>query len=336
VTPLTRRTVLAAACVLPTTAAAQPSTSMITGVNLAGLEFNSGRAGRLDHDFVAPTAAELDYYHAAGARAVRIPFRWERAQPELSGRLNEDYVGLLDRLVDESGRRRMRIVLDPHQYGRRIETGEPAIIGESAVTAAHFAAFWGALARRYRSADHAIFGLQNEPHDQDTGVLIAVLNAAIVAIRAAEARQLILAPGNHWSGAHAWLQRGNAAVLGLRDPGGNMALDVHQFLDADSSGTNASCPAGAGNRLERFTAWARQNRQKAFLSEFGAGPNAACARELTMLLEHMAANRDVWIGWTYWAGGPWWDEDYPLSIAPLSMRTPEHRPQMRILQRFFQ
>ncbi|HYD86079.1 MAG TPA: glycoside hydrolase family 5 protein [Vitreimonas sp.] len=334
---LSRRALLLAAAALPSAAAAQPQPPMITGVNLAGLEFNSGRLpGRLDHDFVSPSAAELDYYRDAGANAVRIPFRWERAQPELGGELNEDYLGLLDRLVEESGRRQMRVVLDPHQYGRRIIRGEAVIIGESAVTAAHFAGFWGALAQRYRRASHVIFGLQNEPHDQDTNVLLGVLNAAMTAIRAAGARQLILAPGNGWSGAHAWLRRGNQAMLGLRDPIGNMALDVHQFLDADSSGTHAACPARAGNRLERFTAWARENRQKAFLSEFGAGADESCARELTALLDHMAANRDVWIGWTYWAGGPWWDEDYPLSIAPLSIRNPEHRPQMRILQRYFQ
>ncbi|MBC7768297.1 MAG: glycoside hydrolase family 5 protein [Phycisphaerales bacterium] len=336
-THLTRRAAIAGAALICGPAVANEGPALITGVNLAGLEFNSSNLpGRLDHNYVSPTTEELDYYHAAGARAVRIPFLWERAQPALNERLDEPYTGLIDRLVEACGARRMRLILDPHQYGRRRVNGEAMIIGESAVTGAHFAHFWSLLARRYASADHVIFGLQNEPHDQDTPRLIGALNTAITAIRASGARQLILAPGNGWSGAHAWLRRGNQAMLGVRDPLSNIALDAHQFLDADSSGTHDTCAADAGGRLDAFTAWARENGQRAFLSEFGAAANAACERELIGLLEHMAANRDVWIGWTYWAGGPWWDEDYPLSIEPLSMRRPEHRPQMQILRRYFQ
>lgn len=310
---------------------------LITGVNLAGLEFNSGRVpGRLDHDFVSPSDEDLDYFFTAGARAVRIPFRWERAQPVLGGRLDEEYVGLIDRLVEGTRQRGMRIVLDPHQYGRRQHAGENLIVGESTVTAVHFARFWSELARRYTSAEHVIFGLQNEPHDQDTAVLVTVLSAAIASIRAAGARQLILAPGNGWSGAHAWLGRGNAALLALRDPARNMAFDAHQFLDRDASGTNAACAAESGARLESLTQWARENNRLVFLSEFGGGPGADCARELTAMLDYIAANRDVWIGWTYWAGGPWWGDDYPLSVQPASTRAPQHRPQMQILQRYFE
>jgi endoglucanase len=334
---VTRRSALAGAAALAASGARAQPQRLITGVNLAGLEFASGKLpGRLDTDFVAPTVEELDYYRAAGARAVRIPFLWERAQPELGGPLDEAYVGLLDTLVTASREREMRLVLDPHQYGRRRHEGRPVIIGEGAVTGAHFAAFWGQLARRYRDADHVIFGLQNEPHDQDTIVLIGVLNGAIAAIRRAGARQLILVPGNAWSGAHSWVSSGNTALLAVRDPAGNMAFDVHQFLDADSSGTSRTCAENAGNRLGPFMAWAREHRRRGFLSEFGAADHASCPGELEHLLITMANNRDVWIGWTYWAGGPWWDDDYPLSIEPASLRNPEHRPQMRILQRYFQ
>lgn len=335
---ISRRLVLGAGAALSVACVAGArERPLITGVNLAGLEFNGGRIpGRLDRDFVSPGTAELDYFHTVGARAIRLPFRWERAQPELNGDLDETYLGLIDRLVEGTRARGMRIILDPHQYGRRRHNNENLIIGESAVTAAHFAQFWGTLASRYASAEHVIFGLQNEPHDQDTAVLVRVLQEAITAIRRARASQLILAPGNGWSGAHSWLGRGNAALLSLRDPADKMAFDAHQFLDRNSSGTNAACPAGAGGRLERFTEWARENRRRAFLSEFGGGPGQDCAREMTALLDYMAANRDVWIGWTYWAAGPWWPEDYPLSVQPASLRAPTPRPQLRILQRYFE
>lgn len=336
---ITRRILLgaaAASCMAPPQVDAEQR-RMITGVNLAGLEFNSGRLpGELHRHFISPTAEELDFFRSLGASAVRIPFRWERAEPALGEGLDETYVGLLDDLVEATQSRGMRIILDPHQYGRRRHNGQAQIIGEGEVTSAHFAAFWSALATRYRNASHAIFALQNEPHDQQTQVLIAVLNGAIAAIRRAGAAQLILAPGNGWTGAHAWLSRGNEAMLAVDDPRDNTAFDVHQFLDRDASGTNAQCAENAGDRLSRFTQWARENRRQAFLSEFGGGPNAQCLRELEALLTHMRENRDVWIGWTAWGGGPWWDEDYHMRLEPRPLRGGAMPAQLQLLQRYFE
>jgi endoglucanase len=30
----------------------------------------------------------------------------------------------------------------------------------------------------------------------------------------------------------------------------------------------------------------------------------------------MQANSDVWVGWTYWAAGPWLSPDYLFNIEP--------------------
>src|SRR5262249_17081096 len=89
----TRRSFIAGAAAACTGAAAPASGgTLITGVNLSGLELNGRRLpGRLDHDFAAPTEAELDYYRACGARCVRLPFLWERLQPELNGAFDPDY-----------------------------------------------------------------------------------------------------------------------------------------------------------------------------------------------------------------------------------------------------
>ena len=40
---------------------------------------------------------------------------------------------------------------------------------------------------------------------------------------------------------------------------------------------------------------------------------------------------DVWIGWTYWAGGRWWKPKYHFNVAPIDGK---ERPQMEVLQRF--
>jgi endoglucanase len=39
----------------------------------------------------------------------------------------------------------------------------------------------------------------------------------------------------------------------------------------------------------------------------------------------------VWLGWTYWAGGLWWPDDYFASVQPIGG---EDRPQMDILSQY--
>lgn len=315
-----------------------PHAPLITGINLAGLEFKSGKIpGIVDHDYAAPTGAELDYYRACGARAIRLPFLWERLQPTLAGPFDESYARLVFSFVDATRQRGMKLILDPHQYGRRRIDGAARIIGQdSAAPASAFAQFWRAVAQRCRGEDHVIFALQNEPHDLDQATLVDTSNRAIAAIRSAGAQQLVLVSGAAWSGAHSWVSSGNAvSMLGVRDPANRFAFDVHQYLDRDSSGTHPECVAGGSRRLQAFAQWARANGRRGFLGEFGASGDSVCVAELDALLGYVASNRDVWLGWTYWAGGPWWGH-YPLSIEPADLHHPSDRPQMTVLRRHFE
>jgi hypothetical protein len=75
---LTRRIVCAAPLTALTPVSAHADRPLITGVNLAGLEFGSGRLpGEADRDFVAATSGDLDYY--------REPRRKSGASPLLVG-----------------------------------------------------------------------------------------------------------------------------------------------------------------------------------------------------------------------------------------------------------
>jgi endoglucanase len=333
---MNRRLFLGGATALTASSMALGSTpAMLGGVNIAGLEFNPDKLpGRLDTDYVAPRAGEIAYYRSAGARVVRIPFLWERAQPDLNGPLEEAYLGLIDQAVADA--RPMSVVLDAHQFGRRRVNGREAVIGESPDAPAEaFARFWGAVAARFQS-QRVIFNLENEPHDQNTDTLVAVQNRAIAAIRAAGSSHLILVSGNAWSGAHSWEASGNSrAMLAIEDPARNFAFDVHQYLDRDSSGASGACVPGAETRLAPFTAWARQHGKRGFLGEFGAGADPECLAALGAILEHVRAEPRLWAGWTYWAGGAWWPDTYPLSIKPNSLDHPADRAQMRILRRYF-
>ena len=59
-------------------------------------------------------------------------------------------------------------------------------------------------------------------------------------------------------------------------------------------------------------------------------PNDNCLHGLDILLTHLHANSDVWMGWTYWAAGAWWGTRYPMSVQPID----GPRPQAAILHKY--
>jgi hypothetical protein len=54
-----------------------------------------------------------------------------------------------------------------------------------------------------------------------------------------------------------------------------------------------------------------------FLGVFGGPATTPCAAAMDDILKHLEANSDVYLGWTAWAGGPWWGT-YKLSMEPTS------------------
>jgi endoglucanase len=306
----------------------------MTGVNLAGAEFNGKRTpGRYGFDYIYPDEDEIRYFMQRGLTTFRIPFLWQRLQPELHRPLDRDELSRLDRVVDYVVHAGGVIILDVHNYGRF----NGAAVGSATLPNAAFADFWRRLARLYRDQPGVVFGLMNEPHDLPVEQWLEAANAAIAAIRGTGAENLVLVPGTRWSGAHSWEKGGSGKSNGdimtnVRDPGGRFAFEVHQYLDQDHSGTSPKCISEdkAADTLMDFTAWLREHDFQGFLGEFGASSSEECLRALEALLGEVADNREVWLGWTYWAAGPWWGE-YPFSVAPNS---PGERPQLDLLIRY--
>ena len=88
-------------------------------------------------------------------------------------------------------------------------------------------------------------------------------------------------------------------------------VDAYEFWQPTrpSAGTDmANCVSATvgSERLASFTAWLKSHGLKAFLGELGAGSGATCLAALDDILTHLDKNRAQWIGWTYWAAGPWW------------------------------
>jgi len=308
------------------------SGACLRGVNLAGAEFGE-EDGIYGTAYTYPTDETIAYFAAKGFNSVRLPFSWSRLQTSLDADFDP---AEFDRLNDTVVRLRaagLTVVLDPHNYARY--RGE--LIGSPAVPYEAFAKFWSELALAFGNQDGVVFGLMNEPHSMPTEQWLTGANAAIAAIREAGARNLILVPGNAWSGAHSWTGDGygranGTVMLGVKDPLDHYAYEVHQYFDDDFSGTKDNCSRAddAVAAIENYSQWLRDNGKRGYLGEFGVPKEEACIQALERMVSVVERDRDVWIGWAYWAGGDWWPEEEALNIQPTAAGD---RPQLRGLSR---
>lgn len=315
------------------------------GVNLAGAEFAIDpwgkplTVGALPGTFgthyiypdrsYAPSYTSIDTFLAAGMTTFRLPFRWERLQPTRGAAFNAAELGRLTTTVKNLTSKGAFVVLDPHNYARYGQS----LIGSRALPFNHFSDFWSRLAATFKFNAKVIFGLMNEPHDMPTEQWVRGAQTGINAIRSVGATQLILVPGNGWSGADGWdanwYGTPNAiAMLAITDPQNHHAYEVHQYFDTDSSGTSPACvsPTIGRERLERFVEWLRANGKKGFLGEFGAGPGEVCLAAIDTMLSSLEAASDVMLGWTAWAAGPW-----SVGMLDLEPREGAMKPQMKAL-----
>ena len=191
----------------------------------------------------------------------------------------------------------------------------------TAATTAQFADFWGELGKRFADNEKVIFGLMNEPHDLPTEWVLGNNQAAIDAIRKAGAKNLIIAPGNSWTGGHAWTEGGNEASSNwldkLVDPQNNTALDIHEYLDQDFSGGHTACAQDPVTNLEKLTAWLKEHKLKAFITEFGGSNTTGCHDMLNKFMTYMETNEE-YLGWTGWAAGKRMESDLRFQTCSLA------------------
>lgn len=301
-----------------------------TGVSLASGEFGERKPGVpavYGRAYTYPTAKEIDYFATKGVNVIRLPFRWGDLQPALNQPLDAVVLGRLKEVVKAATSRKVVVILDPHDYARYYDK----VIGGPDVPEAAFADFWAKTAAQFKDNPRVWFGLMNEPYNMPGKQWLGAANAAIVSIRKAGAKNLILVPGISWTGAHSWVSSGNAeTMLGIIDPQNHYIFEVHQYLDRDSSGggPEAVSTTIGSERLRQFTLWCRQHHKRGFLGEFGAANNPTALAATTDILSFMEQNQDVWAGYTWWAAGPWWG-DYMFTLEP---KDGKDRPQMATLQ----
>ncbi|KAJ6531864.1 glycoside hydrolase superfamily [Mycena capillaripes] len=308
-----------------TTSTAPPSTTGCAnrtkfkyfGVNQSGAEFgNTIWPGTWGKDFIFPAPSSIDYFVGKGFNFFRVPFQMERLVPPatgIAGPFASAYLANLTTTINYITGKGAFAALDPHNFMNY----NNAPISSTA----DFQKFWTNLAGQFKSNTKVIFDVMNEPNGIAASTAFALNQAAVNGIRASGATsQLILVEGTSWTGAWTWVSSGNSAVFGaIKDPNNNTAIEMHQYLDSDGSGTNAACVSSTigAERLAAATSWLQANNLKGFLGEIGAGNNAQCITAVSGALCSMQQS-GVWIGASWWAAGPWWPADYFTSIEPPS------------------
>ncbi|MBB2200960.1 glycoside hydrolase family 5 protein [Gluconacetobacter tumulisoli] len=319
----------AAALLLPVAVPAQGLAQEFKGVNLAGAAYSSNKIpGRYGYDYVFPKPGEVTYFREKGMNIFRISVLWERLQPVRQGNLDPAYLGRLRDFIAEANQSGAKVIVDVHDYGRY--RGVP--IGTDPVTSGDFRDFWARMATAFGGNSGVMFGLMNEPQLHSADAWRDIQQQAILGIRGTGAKNPILVSGISWDAAHNFATVNGQALKSLQDPAHALLYEVHEYFDADSSGRSPDCiPASQViGRLAPFTAWLHQTGHKGFLGEFGVGRSDACLQDLDRVVSYLAANADVWTGWTYWAAGPLWGE-YMYTLEP---KNGTDRPQMTVLQKY--
>jgi endoglucanase len=312
------------------------------GVNLSGADFGDikhsaksdtpfGIEGR---HYAWPDEANLRYWIVEfGAKTIRLPFKWERVQPDLAA--EPDLSGLKKTVAIATGLG-ATVIVDLHNFGNRwMQTPDglrqAQIDGASGlVSRDHFAQLWKRIAEAFAGNPAVQFDLMNEPHDMRAGdgvsdeVQVArFYQVAIDAIRATGATNLIHIEPPNWAKAKTLVGSFSAAALALRDPQDRLVFHVHQYLDKGEDGTDPSLIGDdvdiGAQKLRPVTEWARRHGKKLFLGEFGIPslPDAGRARQAgANMIDFVEANPDVWIGWTAWGAGRRWNRKYPFLLEP--------------------
>ena len=196
-------------------------TVMRGGVSLAGAEFgtdnptfSNANPGTYGENYNYPNRQTVEYFAKRGLGILRIPFRWERLQPDLGQPLDRAELGRIRKVVEWAANCGAVIVLDTHNYGRYrlLLHGRPRrvvidekIDGTTAVSSAHFADYWRRIGETFADDEAVLgFGLMNEPHDMGQSDWKAISQRAVDAIRTVNRKTRVIVAGGGWSSANGF------------------------------------------------------------------------------------------------------------------------------------
>jgi endoglucanase len=328
----------------PQPVAAEPPS--LRGTNLVGMEggfgFDQATGPVPNTHYAVHSTQVIDYLASKKMNVIRLLFSWERMQSRLLGPIPAAATGNYRSYFDDFERivayatnvKGMTVIIEPWQASASGGVGGPSwrgnVVGNGVVTNAHFADFWGKLAKLHAGNARVAIGLVNEPNGMSTMTWFGAAQAAITAIRDAGFKGDIHVPGNGWSGAGSWTddaydaaatKRSNAyGWLNARGPGqalldplGKLLVAVHTYADADAAGstTNVVSSTVSRTRVKVVVDWARAHGLGVFVGEIGmyaSAPNAAA--NWKDFVAYAKESRDTLRGFAWWGCGKpgWWDD----------------------------
>lgn len=300
--------------------APKPTTAVqLRGVNISGGEYGAGGTRGYWYDYVYPQNKEIDYYASKGIKLIRVPF--------LDKRILADWDKILP-LINYAGSKGMDVVLDLHQFGS-MAGGQ---VGIDAPATMAFQTLWQDVNKKLIGVNNVRLGLMNEPNKQSMQQWWPIVTDVAKQLLSVVPTRKLAIPGTAWTGAEKWTSNGNSVEAlkckGALPDNADVWFELHQYLDQWSTGKDASVVVGKGATcLKSATDWARLNKVKLFLGEFGFAVDAASMKEGNDLVSFLIKNADVWAGWTYWCGGSW-VPTYMFNCEPVKG---VEQPQMAVL-----
>lgn len=308
------------------------------GVNLSGAEFGSNVPGQHQQDYSYPLVTDLDYFKSKGMRLIRLPFKWERVQPQMNGPLDPVELKRMTDFIDAAAERDMLIIPDVHNFARRVVNGNPEIIGTAAVPAAAFVDFWAKLTEVLKDRENIwAYGIMNEPYNMPSGnAWFNIIQEVITKIRTIDTETTILVAGDSYSSAQRWPNVSDN-LKNLIDPSDNLIYEAHIYFDNTSGGTydesyddEKATPQTGVERIKPFVDWLKTNKKRGFIGEYGIPDDDS--RWLVVLDNMLQYMKDNCVNGTYWSAGPRWGT-YRLAVQP---RNGQDRPQMQVLKNYLE
>lgn len=307
-------------------------------ITLSGMEcgsqhpdFCNDDLGTLGEDYFINRRPTFEKLAEVGFEGFRIPFCWERLQPQLGGPLAPEALQSLRYMISVARDLNRKVTLCMHNagcYTTRVDGVpttcglEESINGIVHVTDHHFAEFWSRMS-------HALCGL---PNLRGYGLASTALNlpdgawqrssqAAVEAIREDGDTVPIYVSGTGSGRTSTW-GSDNPSGPWINDPEDQIIYESHCYLDHDESGqydlpfeeelaADPKLQARAESRLKPFLDWLGANDAKGALTEFGVPCDN---HRWASLLPHMIKTLEkAKVGSVWWAAGEHLT-DHPLSL----------------------
>ncbi len=329
--------------VFPGLQAAPQVWTQMYGVNISagesGQQNPANIPGTYGTNYVYPTLQDMNYYKAKGLTFIRVPFLWERVQRDMNSTvLDQGDMDKLDQVIGWAAANGMKVLLDMHNYNKRVVSGTSYVIGSTQVPQAKYVAVWGMLADYYKN-NTTVYGydIMNEPGSTTLADWQTSAQSVANMIRTKDVNHFIFVEGLNSSGAQSWTTYNN--TLNITDSLNMIVYSAHSYWNSNHDGiyklAEQGSPMTGPAQVSNFVTWmAGRPNAHGHIGEFGvpkSGNNylPTWLAALDGFLSYAKANN---LCTTYWSGGAWLGGD-TLSVHPSSNYTVD-APQMAVLAKY--